>query len=522
MWIDIMEIDAGQYASMAQEMIKTGDFFHFVDRGEQYLDKPPLIFWMTVLSFKAFGISTFTYKLPSLLMAILAIYSIYRLAIFLYNERTGILAALVLASCQAFFLMNNDVKTDMYMIGPMTFALWQLVVFARGGKWWTLQLGFAGLAFAMLGKGPIGVVAPLLGMGADFVIRRDWKGLFRRPWLLGLPIFALILLPFSIGLHQQFGWKGVEFFFWTQSFGRITGSSEWQNDASPLFFVHTFLWSFLPWSIIMIGAFARKTWQIVRGRVQLPSTSEAISLGGFTLLFLALSTSRFKLPHYIFVAYPFAALLTANFLDELLEIPTLTKWKRIFTRLHIFEGTLSLILPLILMIWAFPDIAIQWTMLYILFVLGLGFWFYKVRDSKFRLVIFLTIAFSLGNFYMNLALYPQILTYQSSSQVGKYLHSHAVSPDLVYGYNVGGRALDFYAGAVAHQLENPNQIGKEISTPIYVYTDEKGLSSIKSTKIQFKTLLAMPDFRVGKLSLPFINPAIRPKLMGERYLIHIP
>ena len=47
MFVDIMEVDAGQYASMSLEMLKSGDYLHLVDRGQDYLDKPPLIFWMS-------------------------------------------------------------------------------------------------------------------------------------------------------------------------------------------------------------------------------------------------------------------------------------------------------------------------------------------------------------------------------------------------------------------------------------------------------------------------------------------
>ena len=41
-----------------------------------------------------------------------------------------------------FFLMNNDVKTDMYLIGAMVFAVWRLVAYMQDGKWYQLVLGF--------------------------------------------------------------------------------------------------------------------------------------------------------------------------------------------------------------------------------------------------------------------------------------------------------------------------------------------------------------------------------------------
>jgi hypothetical protein len=48
------------------------------DQGKDYLDKPPLLFWLSSLSMYVFGINDFAYRLPSILMAIIAIYSTYK------------------------------------------------------------------------------------------------------------------------------------------------------------------------------------------------------------------------------------------------------------------------------------------------------------------------------------------------------------------------------------------------------------------------------------------------------------
>ncbi|MEM1000016.1 MAG: glycosyltransferase family 39 protein [Bacteroidota bacterium] len=521
MFVDIMEVDAGQYASMSLEMLKSSDFLHLRDRGVDYLDKPPLIFWLTTLSFKAFGVGTFAYKLPSVLLAMLAVWSTGRLGAFLYDRRTGYYAALIQASCQAMFLMNNDVKTDMYMIGPMAFALWQLVVFARGGKWWHLQLGFVGLAIAMLGKGPIGVVAPALAMGADFVLRRDWKGLFRRPWLLGLPVFALLLLPFCLGLHEQFGWKGVKFFLWTQSFGRITGASEWQNDASPFFFVHTYAWSFLPWTLVLLPAIGRKIRDIFRRGFRLSATEEGLSLGGFVLLFIALSTSRFKLPHYIFVTYPFAALLCAAYLKSLIE-QSPRRWERtFFFGQNLLLVVLTGIVAGTLAVWAFPQVSLLLTLVFALGWAAVLFSYFRFPTAEYRLVVFLVVGFAWVNFFVNAGLYPQLLTFQSTGKAGQYIRENDIPADRLYAYDEGGRALDFYGGGVAQQVNHVEEFGTVFPKPAYLYTTEKGRTVFTNSPHRVTLLKTFPHFRVGNLKLKFINPATRPEKVSPRYLLRI-
>ena len=62
MFNPIMEIDAMQYASMSRELLRGENFLHLFDNGKAYLDKPPMIFWMTALFFKIIGVSEFVYS----------------------------------------------------------------------------------------------------------------------------------------------------------------------------------------------------------------------------------------------------------------------------------------------------------------------------------------------------------------------------------------------------------------------------------------------------------------------------
>jgi hypothetical protein len=79
------------------------------------------------------------------------------------------------------------------------------------------------------------------------VLKRQWSSFFKWQWLVGLIWVGLLLLPMCIGLYQQFdlhpekvmygrsGTSGLRFFFWTQSFGRLTGENVWKNNADIFF-----------------------------------------------------------------------------------------------------------------------------------------------------------------------------------------------------------------------------------------------------------------------------------------------
>ena len=54
--IPLIDIDAAQYASMSREMASTGNYLQLYDLGADYLDKPPLLFWLSSLSIQLFGV----------------------------------------------------------------------------------------------------------------------------------------------------------------------------------------------------------------------------------------------------------------------------------------------------------------------------------------------------------------------------------------------------------------------------------------------------------------------------------
>jgi len=124
--IPLMEVDAVQYANISREMLQHKSFLQVYDQGAEYLDKPPMLFWLSSLSIYLFGINDYAYRLPSFLFSILAVYSTYKFARLYYTERLALIAALVLASSQAMFLINHDVRTDTMLMGWVALSIWQL------------------------------------------------------------------------------------------------------------------------------------------------------------------------------------------------------------------------------------------------------------------------------------------------------------------------------------------------------------------------------------------------------------
>ena len=512
--IDIMEVDAAQYASMSQEMLQSGNYLEVQHREADYLDKPPLLFWVTSFAFKIFGISNFTFRLPSFLFLILGLYSTYQLGRELYSKKVGQLAVLVLYSSQAYFLFTHDVRTDTILANVVIFAVWQLWLFIRDGRLVNMVLGAVGVALAMLEKGPIGLMVPVLALGSQILYTRNFKVIFRWQWLVGLLVIIVMLAPMVYGLYEQFGAKGLEFYFWTQSFGRITGQSRWKDNSTVFYFVHTFLWAFLPWMLIAYFGIFKQLQKLVKLKFRSDNNFEVITLGGFILTFIAMSLSNYKLPHYIFVVFPLAAIITANTIWQIIDSGKAVGFFRVAQPVIAF---LLIVAAGLLLFISFGPAPAVVSILTLIGVLLISYFTFFKRTPYNQIVIVSLLGAITVNFALSTYVYPTLLDFQAGSVAGKELKQMTEKPK-VYGFYVISHGLDFYSGETAPLLST-----EEIASMpgAVVFTKPVGLEKIDSLGVEYKILKTYDEFHVTELTMEFLNPSTREKALTERYLIQL-
>lgn len=119
-WYDLggyalLDNNEGIYAQIAREMLESGDYVTPFFNGMPYLEKPPLLFWLTALSYQLFGVSEFAARVvPALsgsLLVLLAVWSGWRLV----NPLTGALAGLILASSVTVAVLGRTLIFDMLL-----------------------------------------------------------------------------------------------------------------------------------------------------------------------------------------------------------------------------------------------------------------------------------------------------------------------------------------------------------------------------------------------------------------------
>ncbi|MBL7828319.1 MAG: glycosyltransferase family 39 protein [Saprospiraceae bacterium] len=524
LFLDVMDVDAAQYASIALEMTQNGSWLQVMHRGVDYLDKPPLVFWVSAASFELFGVSNWAYKLPSVIAAVAGVWATYRFALLFYDPKTARQGAFILASSIGLLVICNDIRTDTLLLGMTACSIWQLAAYLKNGNLWRLAGGFFFAGMAMLAKGPIGLVVPGFAVGVHLAFTRRWIDFLRWQWLAGLAVTALVLAPMCWGLWMQFdqhpekmidgrqGVSGLYFFFWEQSFGRITGENKWRNDASVFYFLHVYLWAFLPWYLLLPGAW----WQAVRKKMP-----EYYALGAFTLTFIALSLSKYKLPHYIFITLPWASVLLAAALNKRTD----NQVGKLHWSLFYLTALVGLTIAVLTITFVFPTTN---PAIWACFLLGTGFLTAFILKRPFPVDSDILIQRGVGisliiGFILNFHFYPNLLPYQSAKTFAHYARAQGIAPEKLAYFHRGSHALDFYNGRYLEQFEEWQHISARIQTsgPFWIHADEAGKGELEMNKIPFTIEKRFDHFQVALLRPAFLNPATRVSALDTIYLLKV-
>jgi 4-amino-4-deoxy-L-arabinose transferase-like glycosyltransferase len=526
--VDVMDADASQYAAMSREMKESGSYLQVYEQGKDYLDKPPFLFWINSISMQIFGENNFAYKLPSILFALIVIFATYRLSKLFYNETISLLSALVLATCQAMFLITNDVRTDTILMGWVAIALWQIAAWSKSNQLIHLLFGCAAIGGGMITKGPIALFVPVFAFGSHFILQRRWSYLFKPVYIIGLLVIGIVLIPMSIGLYQQFdlhpektvnGLKnvsGLQFFYWTQSFGRITGENVWNNGAGFSFLFENLLWGLLPWTLFFIAGLVNEFIRIVKKKFFVQQQEEFITTGGFVLTYCSLAVSKYQLPHYIYVVLPLIAVITAKMLYSVLWENDFVKLKKVIVPVQWLVMIVLLIVPVLILLYSFPSATIwPW---FIAAATTLGCFELLVHKTLKQKIFWISLAAVIGlNVFLSLWFYPNVLQYQAGSVAGKYIREKKADKFYLYRFTGSTTCVHFYSKRIVTQITSVESAAKET----YLLTGDEGLQEIKNSGRSFETVKTGRDFHVTALNGKFLNHKTRDDVTKAWYLVKL-
>lgn len=331
--------DEPKNAECAREMLEAGNWsvpqFNYALR----TDKPILLYWLMLSSYKTFGVGEFAARFWSAALAVGTCWLTYQLGRRLYRPTVGLWSGLAMASCLMFAVSGRAATPDSTLIFCTTLTLFAFVrfggvtqgVLARGGY---LAL-YAAMSLAVLAKGPVGVVLPGGIMGLFLLLRHRPETLVatlapRRLWsivralrpLTAVVVLAVVALPWYVyvGMKTEGAWLAG--FLGTHNVGRFTSTME-GHGGSIFYYPVAVLVGFFPWSCFLPLAIFR----LVR-RLRTPDGAASREADLFTgcwigayLTFFTLAGT--KLPSYVLPCYPALAVVTGVLIDEWLRSPSL-------------------------------------------------------------------------------------------------------------------------------------------------------------------------------------------------------
>ncbi|MBD2123873.1 glycosyltransferase family 39 protein [Trichocoleus sp. FACHB-262] len=346
------------FVEAARQMTVTGDwitpFFNEVPR----FDKPPLIYWLMAIAFKAFGVNEWAARLPSALAGFaLSCFCFYTLRQFGWHHRFSKSKAQELPDCSLEFStapkQTSDVGREwqlwltaglggtMVALHPYTFFFGRtgysdmLLSLCMSGSLLAFFLGYAHtenskvqirwyltfyvlIGLAVLTKGPVGAVLPGMIVTAFLLYVGHFKAVLREVRLgwgalivlgLSVPWFVLVILANGQAyIDSFFGYHNVERF-----------TSVVNQHSGPWYFHFLIvLVGFLPWSVFLPAAIARlQFWQRRAWQQQPRSTHLGLFAGVWFAVVLGFFTiAATKYFSYVLPSMPAAAILVALWWSE--------------------------------------------------------------------------------------------------------------------------------------------------------------------------------------------------------------
>lgn len=226
--VHLFDWDEINFAELAREMVVSGDWLRPQMHFEAFHEKPPLFIWMQALSMKAFGVGEFAARFPNAVCGIITLWLLFRIGEQLRGRIFGMLWALAyigsilphlyfrsgiidpwfnlfifLGLHAVIMLVAQDPKRD-----PRAFN-------ARSDRYAWIAGVFLGLA--VLTKGPVGVLVPVLvmlvywaGKRFRFVLSLRRLGIIAMTALLTVALWAVIdLIRNGPDFMIAFFWRQV-------------------------------------------------------------------------------------------------------------------------------------------------------------------------------------------------------------------------------------------------------------------------------------------------------------------------
>ncbi len=316
--------DEPRFALVAKHMVESGEWLITHRGSELYSDKPPMFMVLQAAAYELTQNWRIAFLLPSLLAALGTLLLTYDFARRQWNHRVGLWAAILVLSTFQFAYQSKRAQIDPLVTFFITLANYGLLRhFLLGPNWRAYWLGCFAAGLGVISKG-VGVIALLMILPFAFARWRKWshvaefRGGFLR-WSGGAAAFlgaiALWIVPMVLTVRASAAPEYQAYLqdiLFRQTAARYAES--WDHRQPWWYFAGVIAYGWLPLSIVLIGVVKPWTERLMArdARFLLP-----LAWVGLILLFFSIPSGKRDV--YIMPALPWIAVLSAPYMDALLE-----------------------------------------------------------------------------------------------------------------------------------------------------------------------------------------------------------
>ncbi len=337
--VHLFDWDEINFAESAREMIASGNYFSVQINFNRFTEKPPLFFWMQVMSMKLFGINEFSARFPNAICGIITLVVLFRIGKQIFNEYFARIWVMVYLGTFVTFLYFKSGIIDPWFnlfIFLAIYHFYSLTTMLQVNRMKHLVLTGVFLGLAVLTKGPVAILIALLTYVVVVVLNRF------RFFINGKEFIAI----FVTTLLVCFAWFGVDLIQNGPSFlieflqRQIAIFSTNDADHGEPFFYH--------WWVLLLGCFPASIFFMKGMFIQMERNEQKMFKQWMGILFwvtlLLFSIVKTKIVHYSSLCwFPLTAI--ASF--YLYEIFT-GKVRRIHIVFKLLIGIIGFLLSLIL------------------------------------------------------------------------------------------------------------------------------------------------------------------------------
>jgi 4-amino-4-deoxy-L-arabinose transferase-like glycosyltransferase len=512
--VDLWAPDEPRYAQVAEEVRSfqhgwRGLWLMHLN-GEAYTQKPPLYFWLAALAgAPAAHVSEAAARLPSALSGVACVALLIALGSRMRGPAVGIAAGALLATCASFAHLARRVQLDVLLSACelAALALFWRIDRAAAPRARDVAALHAALGLAVLTKGPVGFIAPLLAIAAFLAWERR-LGALRRcfPWwspLLSIAPGLVWVAGAALLAPPGFAHAALLDNLWARY---VEGT----DHVSPFYYyLYQLPIDFLPWSLLAPAL-------VTAGRRVLAEGADPgqarvwrflLAWIGSALVFFSFSEGKRGL--YLVPVYPAAALLCADAVVTplLAGARPIRAVRAVLAGLAALLAIAGLLVPLLAPRFGIePPALFPW--LWLALALAAGFAYRRAGPSWLRRGAVVVAAAALAELIVFTVFFPALDPEKSPRPVAEA--AAALTRDgerigVTRGTLVGG--LVYYGGRPVDRLESPGAIASFLAAGGRVMvTEERNLPLLEAAtpvEIRFRV-------RSGKRALVVVTPAAAP------------